>query len=209
MSGGYENEPIRGLPGHLPAGERLVWQGSPDWKRLALSAFHVRGIGLYFVALAIWAMVSGSGVTGIGTTLAAGGICIGLLYLFSWMVARSTVYTLTNKRIVMRMGVALPKCINIPLTIVANASVKQNPDGSADIPIELRGPDRMGYLMLWPHARPWKVSSAEPMLRSVPEGAMVAGLLARTLLEAVPEGRRTPLAALPETGGSAAGVAIA
>ena len=35
----YENEPIRGLPGLLPKGEYIVWQGSPDWRGLARRFF--------------------------------------------------------------------------------------------------------------------------------------------------------------------------
>ncbi len=209
VSANYENEPIRGLPGLLPAGEQILWQGAPDWKRLALTAFHVRGVGLYFVALALWAMIAGSGASGIVTTFVAGALCIGLLYLFAWMVARSTVYTLTNKRVVLRMGVALPKCVNIPHAIIANAAVKQHGDGSADIPLQLKGPDRMGYLMLWPHARPWKIAAAEPMLRAVPDGEAVAAKLARALAESVPDGRRTPLAASGDNGISAGEAAIA
>lgn len=202
MNSGYENEPIRGLPGHLPAGEHIIWQGAPDWKRLALTVFHVRIVGGYFALLAAWAVISGSGATGIFTTIVAGLACVGLLYLFSWMVARSTVYTLTNRRIVLRMGVALPKCINIPLAVIGNASLKRHADGSADIPLELIGPNRMGYAMLWPHARPWKLATPEPMLRAVPEGEAVAALLARTLAEAVPEGRRFGVASAAPLAGT-------
>lgn len=207
VSSGYENEPIRGLPGNLPVGEHVVWQGAPEWKRLALTVFHVRIVGGYFALLAAWAVISGTGVAGIFTTLGAGLACVALLYLFAWMVARSTVYTMTNRRIVLRMGVALPKCINIPLAVIGNASLKQHPDGSADIPLELIGPNRMGYAMLWPHARPWKLATPEPMLRAVPEGAAVAALLARTLAEAVPEGRRFGVASDAKVAG--AGKALA
>jgi hypothetical protein len=30
-------------------GEHVVWQGAPDWRSLAVHAFHVRKIALYFV----------------------------------------------------------------------------------------------------------------------------------------------------------------
>ena len=32
-------EPVRGLPAELPRGERLIWQGAPDWRLLAIQAF--------------------------------------------------------------------------------------------------------------------------------------------------------------------------
>jgi len=42
----HEWEAAPGLPSTLPAGERIVWQGSPDWKQLAVHAFHVRKIAV-------------------------------------------------------------------------------------------------------------------------------------------------------------------
>ena len=38
----YEIEPIPGLPGNLPPGESILWQGSPDWQAFARSVFHTR-----------------------------------------------------------------------------------------------------------------------------------------------------------------------
>lgn len=54
----YENEPIRGLPGMLPPGEQIVWQGSPQWRALARGAFRTRLVMGYFALLAAWALVS-------------------------------------------------------------------------------------------------------------------------------------------------------
>ena len=34
----HEFEAARGLPELLPAGERVLWQGSPDWRGLAREA---------------------------------------------------------------------------------------------------------------------------------------------------------------------------
>lgn len=197
MSGsteGYANEPVRGLPGHLPPGERIVWQGSPDWKRLAQTAFHVRGVAIYFALILGAALLTGASATGLMLTVVAGFGAVGVLGLIAWMSARSTVYTITNKRVVLRIGIALPTCVNIPLKIIGNASLQLHADGTGDLPLELTGPDRMGWMMLWPHARPWKISAPEPMLRAVPEGKAVAALLARALVDEVPEGKRIVLA---------------
>jgi len=191
---GYANEPVRGLPGHLPPGEHIVWQGAPDWKRLALTAFHVRGVAIYFGLILLVALVSGAGVTGLVATLVAGIAAVGVLCAIAWLSARSTVYTLTSRRLVFRIGIALPTCINVPLKIVETAALKLHADGTADIPLQINRSGKMGWLMLWPHARPWKLAAPEPMLRAVPEGARVSALLARTLAEAVPEGRRLAVA---------------
>ena len=43
-----------GLPERLPEGETLLWQGRPSWRQLALRAFHVREIAIYFALLLAW-----------------------------------------------------------------------------------------------------------------------------------------------------------
>ena len=44
----HEFEAAPGLPEALPAGEHILWQGSPDWKLLAVDAFHVKRLAIYF-----------------------------------------------------------------------------------------------------------------------------------------------------------------
>lgn len=188
--GGFEYEPIPGLPERLPAGEQILWQGKPDWKRLGVAAFHVRAITVYFGLIAGWALLTGGGIGGVMATALAAGGAVGVLLLLSWLTARSTIYTITNRRVVFRIGVALPTCINIPYSIVETAGLKRHADGSGDIPLTLTGKTAIGYALLWPHARPWALSRPEPMMRAVPEAERVAGILARALAEALPAGRR-------------------
>lgn len=193
----YENEPIPGLPGLLPPGEHILWQGSPDWRVLARTAFHTRLIAGYFALLAAWALVSAiaggvrgpSDLIGFAMTVCAGAVGVGLLHLLAWGTARSTIYTLTNRRIVLRIGVALPKCINLPLTLIGSIDLAVRPDGTGDVPLTLTGQQRLGYIALWPHARPWKVATPQPMLRAVPGASDIAALIARTCLAANPGGQ--------------------
>lgn len=198
----HEIEPIRGLPGLPPAGERILWQGSPDWRVLARTAFHTRIVAGYFAVLAIWAAISAvvaptenpGALTGVAMTLLVGGLVVGLLHLLAWGSARTTVYTLTNRRIVMRIGMAVPKCINLPLGKVQAAELAVRADGTGDIPLTIAGPARLGYAALWPHARPVRIVRPQPMLRSIPQAEQVAGLIARTLLAANPDGQAAAVA---------------
>jgi hypothetical protein len=86
----------------------------------------------------------------------------------------------------MHYGAALPMMVNVPFKIVGVAGAKVHSDGTADIPLRLTGNGRLAYLHLWPHARPWRLTNPEPMLRSVPDGARVATLLADALAVATP-----------------------
>ncbi|MGC6331608.1 photosynthetic complex putative assembly protein PuhB [Rhizorhabdus sp. FW153] len=184
----HEIEPIPGLPGQLPPGERILWQGSPEWRVLARSAFHTRGIAGYFGLLIAVSLAFGS-ITGVVMTAALGSVALGLLHLLARASARTTLYTLTNRRIVFRIGVAVPKCINLPLSQIASVDLACRPDGTGDLPLTLLGSPRMGYLAFWPHVRPWTVGTPRPMLRAIPDAANVAALVARACLAANPGGQ--------------------
>ncbi|MBX7497103.1 PH domain-containing protein [Qipengyuania sp. 6B39] len=181
----YEHEPIRGLPGDLPHGERILWQGAPDWRVFARSALHSRWIGVYFMLIAAIALVSGS-VAGMAAALISAALVGGLLALFAWMVAKTTVYTLTNRRVVLRIGVALTKCINLPLSVIGSAELRELAGGYGDIALVPTAHHRLGYAMLWPHARPLRFSRPQPMLRALPDAARVAALLAEACAGVTP-----------------------
>ena len=174
----YDSEPVRGLPGNLPKDERILWQGAPGWRRMVIEAFHVRPVAAWFAVFVLWAAIGGNWI-GAGVTLAVGALAVGLLALLAYAASRTTVYTITNKRIVLRFGIALPKCINLPLAQVAGADLALASDGSGNVALTLAGSQRLGWIALWPHARPWRVTVPQPMLRAIPQAAMVADLLAR------------------------------
>jgi Bacterial PH domain len=203
----YENEPIKGLPGFLPKDESIVWQGSPDWRSMARGVFHTRLVAGWFVVVAMAAFVAGgTGPLGALITLLVAVVGLALLAGLAWAQARTTVYTLTQKRIVMRFGVALPKCVNLPLTQIASADLKPAGAGHCDIALQVAGRFPLGWLQMWPHVRPWKVADPQPMLRGVPTGFVTT--LAETLASADPS-RHRPVAeaALVKPQAAALGVA--
>ncbi len=110
--------------------------------------------------------------------LLLGATAIGLLGLMAWLSARATVYTVTDRRVVMRIGIVLTLTFNIPYSRVESAGLHLEGNGCGDIPLALAGEDRIAWLHLWPHARPWKLARPEPMLRCVPQAAEVARVLA-------------------------------
>ena len=193
----HDYEPIPGLPGLLPKGERILWQGSPDWRVLARTAYHSRLVAGYFALLTGWALVAAivrgvhglADLSGVALTAAFGLAAVGLLNVLAWAAARATLYTLTNRRVVFRIGVAFSKCINVPLALVGNVGLASHVDGSGDLPLALTGSRKLGYVALWPHARPWHLSTPEPMLRAVPHAGDVAALIGRACLAVNPQGQ--------------------
>lgn len=189
----HEFEAAPGLPEPLPRGERLIWQGSPDWVQLAVHAFHVRKLAIYFSAMLglQWLYLLGEPQAALLKPLLTSAVMASLALLLlgvtAWFAARTTLYTLTDRRIVMRIGVVLTLTLNLPLKQIAGAAFKLQAGGHGDIALTLAGKDRIAYLNLWPHARPWQLKNPQPSLRCVPGAAAVGERIQQAWLAAHPQ----------------------
>lgn len=191
MIGEHDAEPAPGLPAPLPGGERMLWQGAPAWWPLAKSAFHVRGVAFYFALLVAWRVASayadGAGAAGVfqaaSIPLGLGAAAVALLSLMAWLMARTTLYTLTSQRVIFRIGAALPMTVNLPFKVVDAASLKVGSSGTGDIALEIGANQRVSYLLMWPHVRPWHFARPQATLRAVPRAEAVAARVSAALAE--------------------------
>lgn len=185
----HDGEAIRGIPGVLPPGERVLWQGSPNWRVLAWRALLVGPVLCYFAVLAVWRIVQsvlvGDGLlSGLGWALGlmpgavmATAILCGIAY---WL-ARRTIYSITTRRVVIRFGVAFQMAVNLPFAEIGGARLKVHGDGSGDLPLVMTGRGRIAWLHLWPNVRPWRMTQVEPMLRAVENPEDVSRILSDAL----------------------------
>lgn len=189
MSDDVHVEPQRGLPEALPEGERIIWQGAPDWRALAVEVFHVRAVIVYGALLILWrtatvlhdgGSMAEAAIVALWLLALPVGACA-ILAILAYATASTTVYTITDKRVVMRIGIALTLTLNLPFRRIVSADYKPGRRGTGEIALSTAGTDRVSFLVLWPHSRPWRVRKPQPMLRAVPEGQRVAALLARAL----------------------------
>jgi hypothetical protein len=184
----HEFEPQFGLPERLPPSERLLWQGQPLPSIVARRVFHLPLVTVYFAVMLTWsigaqlqdgvalmAALRGSLVLGL---LAA--VAIGILAALARLTASTTVYTLTDQRIVMRIGIVLTVTYNLPLKHLDAAHLLPLSGTQGEIALQLRGDTRIAYLHLWPHSRPWLFARPQPMLR----GLVDAQAVSRQLSEA-------------------------
>ena len=196
----FKFEPIRGLPEALPEDEHILWQGAPDPRALAREALGLRWVFGYFALLAFWRV----GVSSIDFSLsiallhglpfiAAGLVASGILFGIAYVQARSTVYTLTNKRVAMRIGAALTMTLNLPYNWIGTARLDLKKSGHGTLAFELIGESRLSYLMTWPHVRPWRMSRTQHALRCIPDAQEVAALFAEAAETRIsqPQIRRT------------------
>jgi Bacterial PH domain len=182
----HEFEAQYGLPESLPAGERILWQGAPDWRVLSRRVFHVNKVAGYFALMMAWRFASvmadtqdiGAAFVSLAWLAPFFALGLGLLLLLGWWSARTTAYTLTNKRVVMRIGIVLTVTYNLPLKRIESADLHAAGGGCQDIALTLERGTNIAWLHLWPHVRPWRVAKTQPMLRSLPDAQAVAALLA-------------------------------
>lgn len=185
----HEIEPVWGLPEQLPEGERILWQGRPAWRAFARRGLHLPLLAGYFAVM----LASHAGLAlldGVPAGLALYNtlwflpfvlLALGVITGIGWLIGRTTAYTITNRRLVMRLGVALPITANLPFRSVNGAAVTVSPDGTGDISLSLIATQKVSYLFFWPHVRPWQFGRAQPSLRSIPDAAAVAQILSRAL----------------------------
>ena len=137
----YERIPLRAGTGLLfrpSEDEKILWQGSPNWRTLAVHLCHVRTITIHFALLMLWRIaVAYSDGTSISLALeiaawlaALCGIVMTIALWFAFLAARTTIYTVTTRRVVLRYGIAFTKAVNVPLRMVKSVGLRMHSNGT-------------------------------------------------------------------------------
>lgn len=184
-------EPVPGLPKRLPEGEAMLWQGSPDWRAFAMNAFHLRKIGIYLGILVGWQVLTAvyDGRTMAETVsrgvlfTALAVVALGIVAGAAWLYAKSCLYTITSRRLVIRHGAALPVTVNIPYALVDGVDVQPLANGRGNIAVTLKHGERASLVALWPSIRQWYWRQPQPSFRCVPNATEVARLMARAIAQ--------------------------
>lgn len=181
----HEFEPEFGLPERLPEGERILWQGSPDTKEILSRVFHIKMLGIYFGLLLAYSIATGlsegEALTSIAFAalriMAISTLGLGLIGLLGYLIASTAVYTITNKRVVMRIGIVLNMTFNFPLKMIELADCGLTKEQSGDIYLKLSKETKIAIFHLWPHARPGQWAVPQPALRGIKNCPEVAKIL--------------------------------
>ena len=181
----HEFEPELGLPEKLPKGESILWQGSPTTKTILSKVFHIKILGNYFGLLLAYRFITGfSDAEPVMTILFSATMILtlsflglGLIGLIGYLIASTAVYTITNKRVVMRIGIVLNMTFNFPLKMIESADCGLTKDGTGDIYLKLAKGYKIAIFHLWPHARPGHWAIPQPTLRGIQNCTEVAQIL--------------------------------
>lgn len=196
----FHREPIPGLPALLPKGESILWQGKPLRSVLFVNALHGRKVAIYFAILMMWKLISGLTDQktanelwfSVGGTALLAIASLALLLLLAYLMARTTIYTITTNRLVMRFGVALPITFQFPFSQITSADVKPLGRGRGNIAVSLKEHTKVSWLVLWPHVRAWKLARPQPTMRALGDVQEVSDLLALHLRQSHQPSVATP-----------------
>jgi hypothetical protein len=196
---------IRGVAHALPPGERLLWQGEPVPGLVARHVFHRWLVIGYFAVMIGWWFARTLGTVEmdaflpmLGMRLGLAVIVIGTVEFLARVVARTSVYAITSKRLVLKLGMVLPMSINLPFKLVQNAAVGRFRDGSGQIALTLVPGNRLAYIALWPHCKVFKINQPEPVLRGLADPEAVAAILRDAVLaDAAAEGETVDVSDAP------------
>ncbi|MEY4608223.1 MAG: hypothetical protein RL625_440 [Gemmatimonadota bacterium] len=175
---------VQGVAEALPPGERVLWEGTPAPQAIARHLLLVRPLSAYFAAMITWWMLANRSQVGsmdfwtpVGMQiLLVGAVLGGFLWLARW-IARSTTYAITDRRLVMRLGVIFPLTVNIPLSYIQGAQVKRFGDGTGQIALQLDPKERLAWIVLFPHVRPFSFTNPQPLLRGLTDPSTVGEVL--------------------------------
>lgn len=185
----FDEKAYAGLPGPLPAGEHIVWQGRPAARAIARDKLKTRWIGGYFALMLVWLLATGFYFERAAVDVAislmimalAGGVVLGLARWFAWGVHKTSLYTITTRRVVMRFGIALPKAFNLPFAQIESVDVRADKNGNGDIALRFKPDIRLNWFIFWPHVRGLRMGRMEPQMIGIEDVADVADRLSTQL----------------------------
>lgn len=195
----HEIEPVPGLPGRLPDGEFIVWQGQPVFKTVMTRLLRARWIAGFFAIAALWSVAVGlnnsEGVWqlfGRLTFVAVAALVIfGMMVLYARAVAKTSLYTLTNRRVVMRIGIALSASFNLPFKQISGADFRVGSDGAGDVALTLRSGHGLSGSVFFPHQRGGLWRKLSPQMICLADAKALAEKLAQQLRAYAPTSQET------------------
>ena len=179
------------LSENLPNGEQLIWQGQPERHALATRAMYLKYIAFYLAALIAartgYLVVDGEPVATwsgmlIWQMLASAFVML-LIVGLAAVYSRTTRYSLTNERLIIKTGAAITIHINLPLQQIIGADLREYSDDTGDITLQVSQADKLYWLLMWPNVRSWWIRPLRPVLRGLRDAQAVAHLLVKEVGE--------------------------
>ena len=173
----------------IPNGESILWKGRPSLWGFSWNLFGLKWITLYLSMLSIVSVARFFAsdfytafyvdflpffLSGIFASI----ILIGLAAIQTY----STVYIITENRVIIKTGAALSFLISMPFKKIKEVNLQKRGASIGTISFELLSEKRVPYISCWPSVRPWKFKRTQPAFSCVRSVDEVATILRKTAM---------------------------
>ena len=158
----------------VPEGEKVCWVGKPNWVSFGFHVFGIKYLVIYFIISAFYSVsqieldFSLNAFIGEYISFVVSGVIASLiLFLLSYVSARHTCYVITEKRLVIRTGVALVFLLNVPFKNVISIDKQSLYYGVGNLSFKTQSKKRIPYFSCWPSVRSGSFLETIPTFRSI------------------------------------------
>ena len=158
----------------IPPEEKVLWSGRPEWKALAYHSFGLKYLVFYLIFAALYCLAELDGAIVFGLLLTKflpycfSGILAGLVLTgLAYFQALNTAYVVTEKRIVIRSGVALVFLLNAPFKKISSIDKQILKNSLGNFSFTTNSKRRIPFLSCWPSVKPWSFIEPKPAFKCI------------------------------------------
>ena len=173
----------------IPNGESILWKGRPSLWGFSWNLFGLKWITLYLSILSI-VSVARFFASDFYTAFYVDFLPFFLSGIFASIIliglaatqTYSTVYIITENRVIIKTGAALSFLISMPFKKIKEVNLQKRGASIGTISFELLSEKRVPYISCWPSVRPWKFKRTQPAFSCIGSVDEVATILRKTAM---------------------------
>jgi hypothetical protein len=173
----------------IPDGESILWKGKPSLWGFSWNLFGLKWITFYLSILSI-VSIARFFASDFHTAFYIDFLPFFLSGIFASIIliglaaiqAYSTVYIITENRVIIKTGAALSFLISMPFKKIKEVNLQKRGASIGTISFELFSKKRVPYISCWPSVRPWKFKKTQPAFSCVRSVDEVATILRKTAM---------------------------
>ena len=173
----------------IPNGESILWKGRPSLWGFSWNLFGLKWITLYLSMLSI-VSVARFFASDFYTAFYVDFLPFFLSGIFASIIliglaatqTYSTVYIITENRVIIKTGAALSFLISMPFKKIKEVNLQKRGASIGTISFELLSEKRVPYISCWPSVRPWKFKRTQPAFSCIGAVDEVATILRKTAM---------------------------
>ena len=173
----------------IPNGESILWKGRPSLWGFSWNLFGLKWITLYLGILSV-VSVARFFASDFYTAFYVDFLPFFLSGIFASIIliglaatqTYSTVYIITENRVIIKTGAALSFLISMPFKKIKEVNLQKRGASIGTISFELLSEKRVPYISCWPSVRPWKFKRTQPAFSCIGSVDEVATILRKTAM---------------------------